>query len=355
MPWSKRRRDKRRTIIRRLVLGFLGMTFIPVGWLWHHSTASAPSVMRQYTRVDADQLHIGSYAAPVPDIGLRWPQRPVYPYSVIPGGVRTVPEFKEALLRDRVAAAHYAGFDISRSRVLELKVAKTAYVSYRIKDRVFWTSRTVRLLQGEPVITDGVHYARARCGNRIANVIQGEQWAYEPTESEMDDPVVLSDRTVMPVLFTSVSRPVPSAMESPSLPSETTWLAAPPFGFVTGASSPATPEGGGSAPPPLGFITVASSPAAPKGGGSAAPPHPGVVIHGSSPPWAGSGAGSPYLLPSPEAPRKLPQPPATVVPEPGTLFLIFTGVGFMALRGKWRSRSRQKATGILQKTKDTGR
>jgi hypothetical protein len=173
MPWVRRRRSpmaERRRMIRRTLAVLLGTSLIAVGWIWYHFTASRPSAIRRHTRANAEQLQLGSYAALGLDPSLSWSQRPVYPYSVIPGGIRSVPEFREALLRDPVAAAHYAGFDISRSRVLELKAAKTAYVSYRIKDHVFWTSRRVRLLRGEAVITDGVHYGRARCGNRIEDV-----------------------------------------------------------------------------------------------------------------------------------------------------------------------------------------
>src|SRR5690242_20581611 len=36
--------------------------------------------------------------------------RPVYPYSIIPGGAWSQPELRSALSRDPVAAEHYKGF-----------------------------------------------------------------------------------------------------------------------------------------------------------------------------------------------------------------------------------------------------
>src|SRR5262245_17022025 len=38
--------------------------------------------------------------------------RPVYPYSVIPGGIASVDELRSLLARDRIASAHFSNFDI---------------------------------------------------------------------------------------------------------------------------------------------------------------------------------------------------------------------------------------------------
>ncbi len=292
MPWRRGRRRKRRRMIRSLLLAALGITLIPWGWLWQHSTPGTVSVTPRNTGDDADKAWSGFYAAPDLNPELRWLQRPVYPYSVIPGGVQSVAEFREALLRDPVAAAHYARFDISRSRILELRVEKIAYVSYRIKDRVFWTSRKVRLLRGERIITDGVNYARARCGNRVSEIPQGDRSPHEPPAAEMESPSIFANRTVIPAAFIfppQSAELIPPAAAGSTPPSETTWLAPPPFGFVYGGSPPGAKR-----------------------------------------------TGCPYPLPSPEAPCKPPHPPPTVVPEPGTLLLISTGLGYMALRGRPR-------------------
>ena len=46
--------------------------------------------------------------------------RPVYPYSIIPGGVHDPKELERVFERDPVVAAHYRNFDFRRARVLQL-------------------------------------------------------------------------------------------------------------------------------------------------------------------------------------------------------------------------------------------
>ena len=42
------------------------------------------------------------------------------------------------------------------------------FVSYRLQNAIYWTSRRIHLPEGEPVLVDGKNMIRARCGNRIA-------------------------------------------------------------------------------------------------------------------------------------------------------------------------------------------
>ena len=63
--------------------------------------------------------------------------RPVYPYSVVPGGVTDARELKWAAQHDPVVASHYAGFDYDHARVVRLLLARAAYVSYRIGNDVY--------------------------------------------------------------------------------------------------------------------------------------------------------------------------------------------------------------------------
>ena len=53
----------------------------------------------------------------------------VYKYSVVPGGVRNVQELKWAVEHDPVVAAHYAGFDYDRARVVKLVTMARAQAS----------------------------------------------------------------------------------------------------------------------------------------------------------------------------------------------------------------------------------
>jgi hypothetical protein len=132
--------------------------------------------------------------------------RPVYPYSVVPGGIEDARELKWVAEHDPVVAAHYAGFDYDHARVVRLVLARTAYVSYRIGSRVYWTRRRVTLHKGEKVITDGKMTARARCANRIEEVPQQAISSSEPPVAKFEDPFRAGEGTAIerpPVPFQS--------------------------------------------------------------------------------------------------------------------------------------------------------
>lgn len=127
--------------------------------------------------------------------------RAVYPYSVVSGGVRSPAALQHAVSHDPVVAAHYADFKLAKARVVRLPAPKTAFVSYRMGNRVYWTRNKVKLAGGEEVVTDGEHYARARCANRIADSPQGETSPAEPSEAVLDQPELdqLEDVAIQPV------------------------------------------------------------------------------------------------------------------------------------------------------------
>jgi len=141
--------------------------------------------------------------------------RPVYRYSVVAGGVRDVRELKWAAEHDPVVAAHYAGFDYDHARMVKLVLARTAYVSYRIGNRVYWTRHRASLKKGETVITDGKMTARTRCANRVEEVPQQATSESEPPAAKFDEPIHPDQGTAMtapPVPFQSAlmnRNPVP--------------------------------------------------------------------------------------------------------------------------------------------------
>lgn len=114
------------------------------------------------------------------------PSRPVYRYSVIPGGVRSAAELALAVQRDPVVSAHYADFDAASARLVRVDKPRYVHVSYRIGDTVYWTRKTVRLAAGEFLLSDGKHLARTRCGNRIADEVQGPVLDAEPASEVLD-------------------------------------------------------------------------------------------------------------------------------------------------------------------------
>jgi len=115
--------------------------------------------------------------------------RVVYPYSVIPGGINNILELKNAIAKDPVVSSHYAAFRLSRARIIRLDQERLMHVSYRFGNQVYWTKRVMKIAKGETLITDGVHTARTRCGNQIAEIIPAPVSPSEPTPEELNTPV----------------------------------------------------------------------------------------------------------------------------------------------------------------------
>ncbi|MGD0269047.1 MAG: PEP-CTERM sorting domain-containing protein [Candidatus Sulfotelmatobacter sp.] len=135
------------------------------------------------------------------------PARPVYPYSVVPGGVANAKELKWVAEHDPVVAAHYAGFDYDRAQLVRLTLARTVYVSYRIGNRIYWTRRRLTLHKGETLITDGRMMARTRCANRVEEAPQQQAASpVEPPLEKFEEPLRAGEGTAVqgpPVAFES--------------------------------------------------------------------------------------------------------------------------------------------------------
>jgi hypothetical protein len=123
--------------------------------------------------------------------------RPVYPYSLVPGGVQDAKELKWVAEHDPIVAAHYAGFDYDHARVVRLTLARTVYLSYRIGNHVYWTRHRVTLHKGEKLITDGRMSARTRCANRVEEMPQQATSRAEPPVEKFDQPVASTGGTAM--------------------------------------------------------------------------------------------------------------------------------------------------------------
>lgn len=290
-PTRRHRRNRR---IRRILLAVFGatlvFTFAAIALrqlspsLFHASRSSASDFEAAATR------HILSLTQ---QESLRQIEdRPVYAYSVVPGGIRDAQELKWVAQHDPVVASHYAGFDYDHARVVRLVLARTAYVSYRIGNRVYWTRHRISLKKGETVITDGKITARSRCGNRVEEVPQQANSSLEPPAAKFDEPM-------MPALGTALLNPPlpfqsallnPGPANGPALPlnlydpfSNGTWvpISPPPLPSVCGISkkpgktppttstkgkgypcAPAGGGGGGVVPEPSTWLLLASGLAA---------------------------------------------------------------------------------------------
>ena len=140
--------------------------------------------------------------------------RTLFPYSVIPGGVANAQELRNALDHDPIAAAHYAGFDVSQTHVVRLASDQQVYVSYRLNNHIYWTRKTLKLLKGETVITDGKNVARTRCGNRLSETAQSPVAEKQPLDMTLD-PSPLPDLAEARPIALPMALPFPVASSEP--------------------------------------------------------------------------------------------------------------------------------------------
>jgi len=214
-------------------------------------------------------------------------QRTVYPYSIVPGGIQSGEELRRVIEHDPVVAHHYAGFDFRHARVIELNQPKLFYLSYRMGNKVFWTSKQVSLRKGEKLITDGNITARTRCANQVSVLPQAIVSPAQPQLAELEQPV---------------PPPIPLPEYTPG-----SYPELPP---VTGP----TPPPAGYGPVPIGILPPIGNPP------TCIPPKNGKPVPGKP-------------KPCPPGP---PSPPG--VPEPGTLLLFSSGIAGIY----WRLRKTTK-------------
>ena len=131
-------------------------------------------------------------------------QRPLFPYSVIPGGAVSVAELTRAIQHDPVVAGHYSGFNVAGSRVIVLDKESPFYVSYRIGENVFWSRKTLTLHKGETILSDGTHAARTRCGNRLAAAPQLPVSKQEPALEAFEK----AQEEIPPAIETAINLPL---------------------------------------------------------------------------------------------------------------------------------------------------
>jgi hypothetical protein len=218
---------------------------------------------------------------PAPKIQVR-SRRLVYPYSIVPGGVLSAEELRQATVHDSVVARHYAGFNYRHAHMVQAKQAQKVYLSYRLHNKVYWTVRPASLHPGEKLLTDGNLTARARCGNQVSVLPQVTTSPEEPTLAELDRPDALA----------SGVEGMPRALDSNLLNVDPPLPLGPSHSAATGIAGGGGPPGV-LVPPPIG------------GGGGG--------------PSGGGGGG---------------RPPET--PEPGTIVLVLSGAGVIFSRYRTR-------------------
>ena len=186
LPSRRRLRRRERARRRRFVIGAVITLVLIGGSLVRLSRLPTPPA-EAHTAPDRSSELLALRTEPVDDATDTGDQ-PAYPYSIIPGGARNADALRTAIDADPVVRVHYANFDLAKVHIVRLTEPRLVHVSYRLGDQVFWTRRPVLLKANETLLTDGVHYARTRCANRLA-VTPGPISATEPAVGVLDTPI----------------------------------------------------------------------------------------------------------------------------------------------------------------------
>jgi PEP-CTERM motif len=233
--------------------------------------------------------------------------RLVYPYSVVPGGVRDVGELSQAIAHDPEVAFHYAKFNFRRAHVVQLTADQRMYISYRRHGRILWTKTALLIRAGEKVITDGKVTARTRCGNQLASKPAGLTAPDEPSEAQLNQPVAMAgDPAGPPILLAQKSALTQPAAESGPAnlaPGGIPLVVGPILGGGGGSSCETAQQEGHENDHDKNEQICPTTPVKPPH----KPPH---------------------------------RPPPVPVPEPGTYLLLGSGVLVLAYR-LWGSRSKR--------------
>lgn len=170
----KRRLHKRRVTIAVLAVGLLAG--LPALW----------PILREISNSNQSRGSAGKSAQVISSTdNVRQILRPIFKYSVVSGGVRSGAELASAANLDAVVRDHYRDIRVNNVRELYLDNDMLAYVSYRVKDKIFWTQKKIQLKKGELILTDGKNLVRGRCGNRIS-ISRVSSPGPEPTEPEFN-------------------------------------------------------------------------------------------------------------------------------------------------------------------------
>ena len=177
------------------------------------------------------------------------PSRPAYLYSVVPGGIASAEELREAIKHDPVVAREFKGFDFQLAHLVQVSGKQSMHVAYRIGDKVYWTRKKVALHTGETLISDGKIVARTRCGNRIAVAPLGPPAMADPATADFDQPIFSNEMVtheVEPQLETYPAAVLPPPEANTLLPTKRRKI---PFFILPFFGVPGT--GGGSSHTPL--------------------------------------------------------------------------------------------------------
>lgn len=138
--------------------------------------------------------------------------RPIYRYSVVPGGFGDPAELRQVADKDYVVHALYNGINFPLVHEHRLKEDTLVYVSYRIGQQVFWTQKPHWIMEGDKTFTDGREMVRARCGNLLSLTPRFPTRGVEPSIAVLNEVLTMRDpgSTVTPMLHSSLTVTAPT-------------------------------------------------------------------------------------------------------------------------------------------------
>lgn len=300
MGHHKTSRTKRRKNRRSARLRWLGILILAVTALWYGPRPVSLNPTGPLGR------HVSTIPAQK-SVSEQQTVRAVYPHSVIPGGVKSVGELKNAIANDPVISLQFVNFNLSHARVTRLDQDRFAYVSYRRGNQLFWTTRKLKIPRNEMVITDGEHTAISRCGNLVSETVSYPISSDEPSAEVLDTPQN-ADPAQTPYTFDPQQTPGQNEEPQAGTP-------------IFSAQGPTFSGGNGISDPPTSSVIAVPGPH-PSGGAPSSFP-PTVVF----PPWR-------------DGPPVPPTPPVVSVPEPSTLALLAISLPLLFV---WLYRKRANA------------
>jgi hypothetical protein len=133
----------------------------------------------------------------------------IYPFSIVPGGIRSIDELRRAMASSPEIYEHFANFDFDHARYG--RVTGCYFVSF-LDHGIRWTKKCI-WLNDEPMITDGKFTILLRCANRVSDKPQ------VPAEDvDISQPIIIPAPAVTgwpsrPLL--SSTDPLPAPTSSP--------------------------------------------------------------------------------------------------------------------------------------------
>jgi hypothetical protein len=196
-----------------------GLILASALFCWQITSRFFPASSLRVSQTTSDSFWAKATREDLPFVSRQSAKRPVYvsrvegvyPYSVVPGGLKSTDSLRQAAASDGAVARHFAEFDYSHAHLVRLSAPREMYVSYRIRNTIFWTSKRIHLQAGELLLTDGKITARAKCGNQVSDTAKPEVSDEEPEEDVLDQPVALD-----PI---GPSLPLRALLHPPDLPS----------------------------------------------------------------------------------------------------------------------------------------